>query len=217
MKGRLPWSSNATLLVSVGGEEGVDAVYKFTRGERELWDFEPGLWKREIAAFELSRILGWDLVPPTVHRTDAPLGEGSVQQFMPADFTQHYFTLRDAGQHDAELRRIAAFDVLLNNTDRKGGHVLVDEDGRIWGIDHGLCFSPAHHMRTVIWDFAGDPLPDTLKPAIESVTDPTRLEALKPWLTEEEVQATNWRATALLDDGVFPHPVTERQFPWPLV
>lgn len=221
VEGRLPWSSNATLLVSVGapgaGAEPVKAVYKFTRGERELWDFEPGLWKREIAAFELSRILGWEMVPPTVAVRDAPFGEGSLQLFVNSDFTEHFFTLRDAGRHDDELRRIAVFDLLANNADRKSGHVLLGQDGRVWGIDHGLCFSAAHHLRTVMWDYAGDPIPEVLLGDVARLTDPACLDPLRRWLADTDVDAVGWRAEALLDAPVFPHPTHERQFPWPLV
>jgi uncharacterized repeat protein (TIGR03843 family) len=217
VKGRLPWSSNATLLVRVGGKSGVDAVYKFTRGERELWDFEPGLWKREVAAFELARVLGWDMVPPTLARVDGPFGEGSLQLFVASDFSEHYFTIRDAGQHDNQLQRIAVFDILANNADRKGGHILLGEDGHLWGIDHGLCFSPVHHLRTVMWDYAGDPLPEVLRADIEKACDPSALDPLRRWLTDDEVESITWRARTLLDDGTFPLSTSERQLPWPLV
>jgi uncharacterized repeat protein (TIGR03843 family) len=203
--------------VSGAGAEPVNAVYKFTRGERELWDFAPGLWRREIAAFELSRALGWEMVPPTIARPDAPLGEGSLQLFVASDFAQHYFTLRDAGKHDAELRRIAVFDLLANNADRKGGHILLADDGRLWGIDHGLCFSPAHHLRTVMWDYAGEPIPVDLVDDVRKVCDRSSLRKLEPLLDSHEVDAVVQRADALLSNPTFPEPVTERQFPWPLV
>ena len=222
VKGRLPWSSNATLLVEVGAEgaaaaEPVRAVYKFTRGERELWDFPSGLWRREIAAFELSRILGWEMVPPTLARPDAPLGEGSLQLFVDSDFTQHYFTLRDGGAHHDELRRIAVFDLLANNADRKAGHVLLAEDGHLWGIDHGLCFSPQHHLRTVMWDFAGEPIPAPLLDDARRLTNRDALAPLEPWLDREEVDAVADRARELLADPVFAEPYSQRQLPWPLV
>ena len=217
----MPWSSNATLLVEIchGETQGAatSAVYKFTRGERELWDFPPGLWQREVAAFELSRILGWEIVPPTVARTDAPLGEGSLQQFVDSDFSQHYFTLRDVDTYDAELRRIATFDLLANNADRKGGHVLLAEDRRLWGIDHGLCFATGPRLRTVMWDYAGEPVPRDLLPAIERLTDRDALGPLAPLLDEDELDELMRRAKDLLADPIFPHPFTERQYPWPLV
>lgn len=220
VKGRLPWSSNATLLVEVKPTTGtatVSAVYKFTRGERELWDFPTGLWRREIAAFELSRLLGWDMVPPTIARPDAPLGEGSLQLFIDSDFSQHYFTLRDAGKHDAELRRIAVFDLLANNADRKAGHILVAQEERLWGIDHGLCFATGRRLRTVMWDYGGDPIPDDLLDDIARVADRSCLLPLAGLLDTEELDELAGRAEALAANPVFPNPVTERQFPWPLV
>ena len=219
VKGRLPWSSNATLLVEVTPPDGapINAVYKFTRGERELWDFPPGLWRREIAAFELSRVLGWDFVPPTVARPDAPLGEGSLQLFVDSDFAQHYFTLRDADKHDAQLRRMATFDLLANNADRKGGHVLLATDGNLWGIDHGLCFGTGRRLRTVMWDYAGDPIPKPLLDDIERVADLAALTALDALLDRDEVDEIATRAKRLLANPVFPEPFTERQYPWPLV
>ncbi len=220
VKGRLPWSSNATLLVEVGAADAspsVNAVYKFTRGERELWDFPLGLWRREIAAFELSRILGWEMVPPTIARPDAPLGEGSLQLFVDSDFSQHYFTLRDAATHDAELRRIATFDLLANNADRKGGHVLLADDGHLWGIDHGVCFGTGRRLRTVMWDYSGEPIPTELLDDITRVTDRAALASLELWLGRDEVDEVANRAKRLLADPVFPQPFTERQYPWPLV
>ncbi|MBW3536872.1 MAG: SCO1664 family protein [Actinobacteria bacterium] len=220
VKGRLPWSSNATLLVEVSqpdGDEPVNAVYKFTRGERELWDFPAGLWRREVAAFELARILGWEIVPPTVIRSDAPLGEGSLQFFVNSDFTQHYFTLRDAGKYDRELRRIATFDLLANNADRKGGHILLAENGQLWGIDHGLCFASSPHLRTVMWDFADEPAPAELLDDIARLTEPGALKPLEPLLDPPEVDAVAERARELVDHPVFPEPFSQRQLPWPLV
>src|SRR5207244_2601929 len=112
------------------------AIYKPHRGERPLWDFPDGLFRREVAAYVLSETLGWRLVPETVLRDEAPFGIGSLQRFVEADFEQHYFTLLegDESTHGA-LRAMCAFDLLLNNADRKSGHVLIDGDGHIWGID----------------------------------------------------------------------------------
>ena len=200
-----------------GAPPPIRAVYKFTRGERELWDFPPGLWRREIAAFELSRLLGWDMVPPTIARPDAPLGEGSLQSFVDSDFAEHYFTLRDAGKHDAELRRIATFDLLANNADRKGGHILLAADGHLWGIDHGLCFATGRRLRTVMWDYAGEPIPAKLLEDIERVTKRSTLEPLAGLLDADELDELVVRAQRLAANPVFPEPITERQFPWPLV
>jgi uncharacterized repeat protein (TIGR03843 family) len=159
--GRIPRSSNETFLVQVTfGDDSACAVYKPEAGERPLSDFEPGLCKRERAAYLLSEALGWGFVPLTVIREEAPLGIGSLQWFIESDFQEHYFTLYgDAPETRRELARIALFDYVANNTDRKSGHVLRGDDGRIWGIDHGLCFSSAFKLRTVIWDFAGEPIP----------------------------------------------------------
>ena len=134
-------------------------VYKPGRGERPLWDYPGGLFRREVAAYELSAALGLEVVPETVLRLDGPHGEGSVQRFVDADFSEHYFTLLDEPLYHAQLRKIAAFDLLANNGDRKGGHLLKDPAGRIWGIDHGLCFHVENKLRTVMWDFAGEELP----------------------------------------------------------
>src|SRR5215813_5698381 len=122
LKGRMPRSSNATFLVECGldGAKAL-AVYKPERGERPLWDFPPGLYKREVAAYQLSEALGWGLVPPTVCR-EGPYGEGSFQLFVPCDFEQNYFTIRDEPAHRERLERICLFDILANNADRKGGH-----------------------------------------------------------------------------------------------
>src|SRR3954468_13264955 len=160
VQGRMPWSSNATFLVDLCGTD-EHAVYKPFRGERPLWDFPAGLGKREVAAWELSEALGWGLVPPTILR-DGPLGPGSVQWFVDADFEQHYFTLLEDEQHHATLRAICAFDIVANNTDRKSGHCLLGEDGRIYAIDNGLAFHEEFKVRTVIWDFGGEPVPEPL-------------------------------------------------------
>lgn len=161
--GRMPWSSNATFLVTCrSGALEVPAIYKPEAGERPLWDFPRGIYRREVAAFVLSELCGVGLVPETVIRVDAPMGVGSIQRFVPADFTHHYFTiLEDPATHD-RLRMLAALDVLANNADRKAGHVLLDTDGAIWAIDNGLCFHVEPKLRTVVWDMAGEPLPDGL-------------------------------------------------------
>ncbi len=158
--GRMRYSSNATFLVEarVEGME-MSAIYKPRRGERPLWDFPQGtLANREVAAYELSRALDWGVVPVTILR-DGPLGEGAVQRFVEHDPDEHYFTL--LGGREDRFRQFAVFDVLANNTDRKGGHCLHDEvNDLIVGIDHGLTFHPAWKLRTVIWDFAGERVPD---------------------------------------------------------
>ncbi|MGH9165767.1 MAG: SCO1664 family protein, partial [Acidimicrobiales bacterium] len=164
LAGRLPWSSNATFLVTVEHDDGrtMQAVYKPERGEQPLWDFPGRLAAREVAAYRLSAALGWDVVPETIMRAEGPFGPGSLQRFVPSDFEQHYFTILDDQAHHEALRAIAVFDLLANNADRKGGHCLLGDDGHIWAIDNGLCFHTMPRLRTVIWDFAGDPIPEPL-------------------------------------------------------
>lgn len=216
--GLIPRSSNQTFFVQVscGDNEGY-AVYKPEAGERPLSDFEPGLYKRERAAYLLSESLGWGFVPPTVIREDAPLGVGSLQWFVVCDYQQHYFTLfEDAPETHRELARMALFDYVANNTDRKSGHVLRGDDGRIWGIDHGLCFSAAFKLRTVIWDFAGDPIPDTLLEDIAPLAEavPPEVAGL---LDDDEVTALRPRVQQVLAAGVLPVDRTGMRYPWPLV
>ena len=127
------------------------------KGERPLWDFPGGLFRREVAAYVLSEALGWGLVPETVERPEGPFGQGSVQRFVHEDGTSHYFTLRDEPKWHPVLMQLGAFDVVANNADRKSGHVLLAED-RLWAIDNGLCFNTQDKLRTVIWDFGGEPL-----------------------------------------------------------
>jgi len=155
----MPWSSNATFLAELALEGTTTlAVYKPERGERPLWDFPRGLYKRELAAWHLSEAFGWGLVPLTVQR-DGPYGEGSFQLFIPADFEQHYFTLRENPAHHGRLQRICLFDLVANNADRKSGHCLLGPDGGIYGVDNGLCFHVEPKLRTVIWDFGGETIP----------------------------------------------------------
>ncbi|HEX9260026.1 MAG TPA: SCO1664 family protein, partial [Acidimicrobiales bacterium] len=163
VEGRMPWSSNGTFLVSLAlGDETGQAVYKPVQGERPLWDFPPGLYKREMAAYLVSEAMGLGVVPVTVVR-EGPFGIGSLQHFVAADFEQHYFTIHERRDdlHDG-LRAICALDVVANNTDRKSGHVLLGLDDNLWAIDNGLCFATEFKLRTVIWDFAGEALDDDL-------------------------------------------------------
>jgi uncharacterized repeat protein (TIGR03843 family) len=218
LQGRMPWSSNATFLATVS-LDGVDmpAIYKPHRGERPLWDFPDGLYLREAAAYVLSDVLGWGVVPETVVRVDGPLGPGSFQRFVPADFSEHYYTLlEDEARHDA-LKVIAAFDLVANNADRKSGHCLLGEDGRIWGIDQGLCFHVEPKLRTVMWDFGGEAVPDALLDDLRRL-DSAPLERLCPCLSDAEVRAVAKRARAVVRSGLFPNPPQDhRAYPWPLV
>ena len=217
VEGRMPWSSNATFLARVSsGDEVVRAVYKPRSGERELWDFPDGLCRREIAAFELDRVLRIGVVPATVLRTDAPFGEGSLQRFVDADFAQHYFSLREVDAYHDALRTVAAFDLLANNADRKGGHLLVDRAHRVWAIDNGLSFHVEAKLRTVMWDFIGDEIPlpvvDGARRLVEAVPD-----ALSALLSRPEVEALVERARQLVANPRFPEPDDEARLPWPLV
>ena len=216
--GRILRSSNETFLVRVScGDDSADAVYKPEAGERPLSDFEPGLYRRERAAYLLSESLAWGLVPPTVIREDAPLGVGSLQWFIECDFRQHYFTLyADAPETHHDLAQIAVFDYVANNTDRKSGHVLRGDDGRIWGIDHGLCFSAAFKLRTVIWDFAGQPIPDALLEDIAPLAEAVPSEVAE-LLDGDEVTALQHRVQRLLHARVLPVDRTGMRYPWPLV
>ncbi len=217
VEGRMPWSSNATFLVTVRHDATeCRAVYKPGRGERPLWDFPNGLYRREVAAYRLSESLGWGLVPPTILR-DGPLGQGSLQLFIEADFEEHYYTLYEGRPdlHDV-LMAMCAFDLLANNTDRKSGHVLLGPDGRIWGIDQGLCFSTDFKLRTVIWEFGGQPIPAHLLPAIERLARQVPLD-LAALLDDDEIDALRRRARTVLRDPVFPVDTTGRRYPWPMV
>jgi uncharacterized repeat protein (TIGR03843 family) len=217
IEGRMPWSSNATFLVNVRcGDDTAQAIYKPLRGERPLWDFEPGLHRREVAAYHLSETLGFDLVPPTILR-DGPYGEGSMQWFVDVDHRQHYFTIHEERPdlHDT-LRTVAVFDLLANNTDRKSGHVLIDDDDHIWGIDHGLCFSADFKLRTVVWEFGGEPIDAALITAVSRVADRVPLE-IATLLADEEVAAMQKRAEWLIENPVFPIDQSGRRYPWPMV
>lgn len=290
MVGRMPWSSNATFLVDVEASEELDfpiqAVYKPVRGERRLWDFPPGLHRRERACFLLSEALGWDLVPPTIIR-DGPLGEGSLQLFVLADFEQHYFTLRDIDSLHLPLRRLCAFDFVANATDRKSGHVLLPVDlesvasesvapeasdsavepvaefssdaepeasdpaaepvaafssdaepevnsqrvtiksksleerqpdaQNIFAIDNGLSFHSDFKLRTVLWDYSGEPIPQCVMSDLQGLLASPASAELDEVLTSVEVDAAMERAELLLEAGVFPTDPSGQRWPWPVV
>jgi uncharacterized repeat protein (TIGR03843 family) len=217
VKGRLPRSSNATFLVEVAHEAGVAlAVYKPERGERPLWDFPPGIFRREVAAYLLSEALGWGLVPPTITR-DGPLGEGSLQAFVPADFAQHYFTLRHTAAHGERLRRICAFDLVANNADRKSGHCLLSEDGQIYAVDNGLTFHAEPKLRTVIWDFGGQPVPRAIRADLRGLLERGIPAALAELLEPAELGALLARTRELAHATRFPDDPGGLSYPWPLV
>jgi hypothetical protein len=218
--GLLPRASNFTFLCRVdGGGEELLAVYKPQRGEAPLWDFPDGtLCRREVAAYVLASALGWPRVPPTVLR-DGPQGPGSVQRFLRFDPDHHYFTLLEA--RPDEFRRVALFDVVVNNADRKSGHCLLAEDGELFVVDHGVCFSTDPKLRTVIWDFVGEPIPPDPRADLETLRadlagGPLRDE-LRSLLSDHEVDATGRRLAELLELGRFPEPGSGRPYPWPVV
>jgi uncharacterized repeat protein (TIGR03843 family) len=239
MQGLLPWSSNYTFLVHICDDERrIEAVYKPRRGERPLWDFAQGtLCQRERAAFLVSDALGWGLVPPTVLR-DGPHGLGSIQFFVEHDPECHYFTFEGEAAYREQLQQLALFDVLVNNADRKSGHVLlavpvaVDAAGnptdsaeirRLWAIDHGICFHTDYKLRTVIWEFAGEPIPpalladlNKLKEQLCEATTPLSRQ-LKGLLSTLEIIALHNRLDQLLKRTSFPQPGPGRHYPWPPV
>jgi uncharacterized repeat protein (TIGR03843 family) len=241
LKGRLRWSSNATFLVAVHppktkarnaavpGRQPEDdgrsslprqsllAIYKPVKGERPLWDFPRGLWKREVAAYQLARSLGWDLVPPTVSRPDAPLGPGSLQFCVDAVLEEHYFTLLEEPRQHQALRRIAVFDLVANNADRKSGHCLLDRDDHIWGIDNALCFHTEPKLRTVIWDFVGEQIDDELLASLEPLSQAVVPVGLAGLLEEDEIGALSARAAVVTKLGRYPQPSGDYPYPWPLV
>jgi uncharacterized repeat protein (TIGR03843 family) len=217
VKGRLPWASNATFLVEVtSGRAATLGVYKPLRGERPLWDFPRGLHRREVAAYQLSETLGWGLVPPTLER-EGPYGPGSIQLFVDADFEEHYFTLRGRPEQRASLARLCAFDLVANNADRKSGHCLLGRDGRLYAIDNGLCFHAEPKLRTVVWDFAGEPIPDEVRTAARRLAAQGLPGSLAGLLASEERSALLVRARALGAAERFPEDSTGMRYPWPLV
>ena len=225
LHGLLPWSSNYTFLGEVSDREGKAlVVYKPSRGERPLWDFPRGsLAKRETAAYVLSRALTWDLVPPTVVRR-GPHGPGSVQLFVNADQDAHFFSFRDDPAYRPALQALALFDVIANNADRKGGHCLSLGSGSIVAIDQGLCFSAEPKLRTVIWDFVGEPIPMLLASDLARVqaglnsTEGSLVAELGRLLSRAEMGALRQRIESLLAAGCFPEPLPDRRpYPWPLV
>lgn len=216
--GLLPNASNHTFLARVKStEEELLAVYKPRRGEAPLWDFPEGtLCAREVAAYVVSRALGWPNVPATVLR-DGPYGVGSVQRFVPHDPEEHYFTL--AGRFPEEFRRVAAFDLVVNNADRKSGHCLLGEDGRVFLVDHGVCFSDEPKLRTVIWDFIGDPVEEGTRADVRRLAGEIRGGKVRDELTNllapVELAALEERADAVAAADRFPEPGPDRPFPWP--
>jgi uncharacterized repeat protein (TIGR03843 family) len=235
LEGLLPWCSNYAFLVRVcDGPADIEAVYKPQRGERPLWDFPQGtLCLREQAAFVVSEALGWRLVPPTVLR-EGQHGLGSIQLFIDHDPEQHYFTIEGDKKFQTQLQKYVLFDALVNNADRKAGHILIQEatepggTPRLWGIDHGICFHTDPKLRTVIWEFGGAPIPAPLCADLEAFrarllggeesakTDDVlmRLESL---LSQPEIDSLCRRLNRLMERASFPQPGAGRHYPWPPV
>lgn len=227
VRGEFLWGSNYTFLAQVEFENKVlPVVYKPSRGERPLWDFPPAsLGLREVAAFWVSEALGWNMVPATVYRKDAPLGSGSLQLYIDHDPDYHYFNFsRDDRQR---LRPVVLFDLLVNNADRKGSHVLIGPERRLWLIDHGLCFHVEDKLRTVIWDFVGEPIPEEycavvndFRQLITTKDDRSQriLCELDKCLSDSELNALTQRANWLVSRSHFPPPDPHRRaFPWPQI
>lgn len=223
LEGQFMWGSNYTLFVKVcAGDETQQAVYKPTRGERPLWDFPTAtLALREVAAYQVSELLGWQLVPPTIYRDNGPLGPGSLQLYVDHDENYHFFNFTPEDRQ--RLRPTAIFDFITNNADRKGGHILKGDDGHLWLIDHGICFHEDPKLRTVIWDFAGEPLPEDLCADLQRfretlIPDHAGYAALEPYLSPREITALARRTERLLAANIFPRtPRNARPYPWPLV
>jgi uncharacterized repeat protein (TIGR03843 family) len=224
LEGQFIYGSNSTFMVNCRYEgETFKAVYKPTRGERPLWDFpSQTLARREVAAYLISEALGWSLVPPTVYRLEeSPMGPGSAQLFIEHDPDHHYFNYSE--QERRQIPIVMLFDLLINNADRKAGHLLIDPENKLWLIDHGLCFHIEDKLRTVIWDNAGEPIPPTLlsdlaRLASQLDQDENLRAALASHLLGEEIQALQYRCKDLLVREAFPFPPEDRRaYPWPLV
>jgi len=218
----LPDGSNYSFLVSIEDSSGnyCKAIYKPKAGEKALWDFHTGtLFRREYLTYLVSQALGWPSVPLTVIR-DGPYGEGSIQLFVDAVPGSNYFTLWE--DNTDEFRRIALFDCLVNNADRKAGHCILGRDGYIWNIDHGLTFHHSAKLRTVIWEFCGQPIPEALLLDLESFikclsSNEILIDQLKKYLSTVEVQALENRANILLKKPVFPQLSPYINVPWPWI
>jgi uncharacterized repeat protein (TIGR03843 family) len=220
--GLLHGASNYTFLARLAPHppSGLRAVYKPARGESPLWDFEAGtLYQREVAAYELSKVLGWPRIPPTVVREKAPHGVGAMQLFIEAD--ARHFLGEDRSRRETWVQ-VALFDVIANNADRKSGHCLFDSDNNVWVVDHGLTFHVDQKLRTVIWDFSGQPLPSDLcgdvERAIAELERGPLGETMRGLLSPAEVRVLKRRMRGVLDPRWrFPEPTSAWSIPWPPV
>jgi uncharacterized repeat protein (TIGR03843 family) len=223
LQGQFLSGSNYTFLGELTYNDlNFQVVYKPVRGEQPLWDFPHGsLARREVAAYLISEALGWNFVPPTILRKDGPLGSGSLQQYIDHDPNDHYFNFEDKDRQ--RLRPVVIFDLLLNNADRKGGHILRDTQDELWLIDHGLCFHAEDKLRTVVWDFSGEDVPQDILSCVNRMAEQLKegeklyTELLK-YLRASEVTALCARARRISEIGRFPSPpASRRSYPWPPV
>ena len=223
IEGQLIIGSNYTFLTSVEFKNtSIQAVYKPEKGEIPLWDFPPKtLANRETAAYLISELLNWKFVPPTIIRSDAPLGRGSLQFFISHDPRLNYFTFPNDIKN--LLRPVVVFDMVINNADRKGSHIILDQKGHIKLIDHGICFHQDPKYRTVIWDFIDERIPaliikDLQQLNIDIKTKSAAIKDLYSFLSSREIAALNGRIEQILKIPYFPEPDRNyRPFPYPLV
>ncbi len=223
VEGQFTFSSNYTFLTSVDFEKSsCKAVYKPQKGETPLWDFPPDtLANRETAAFLLSEALSWGYVPPTIIRADAPFGRGSLQWFIPHDPEINYFSFSEGTKEN--LRPVVVFDLIVNNADRKGSHVILGNQGKIWLIDHGICFHQKPKLRTVIWDFIGERISDEIIHDLYLLTDKLTpnsplIGELEQLLSSQELITLIMRIKQIIRVPFFPVPdKNSRPFPFPLV
>jgi uncharacterized repeat protein (TIGR03843 family) len=217
-------------------------VYKPAQGEQPLWDFPPNLYQREVAAYQLSRLLNWNIIPPTIIKPDGPHGIGSIQLFINHDPNEHYFYLQETLGISGEINyeksnsvkrtnplvkldysflKLAILDIIINNADRKAGHILRDQEDNIWGIDNGLSFHTERKLRTVIWDYSGVEIPTDWSSQLEKlhalITDSSSDQQLFSMLSEEEISAMLARLENLIKTGTLPEMFYERCVPWPLI
>lgn len=225
LDGYVPWGSNYTFVVTMRHEgEEMLAVYKPRKGERPLWDFPTGtLCNRERASYLLSEATGWGVVPPTILRK-GPQGYGSVQLYIDHDPNEHFFNFENKDELHDQLMVITLFDLIINNADRKGGHVIRAYDNRLWAIDHGITLHDEPKLRTVLWDYAGEPIPDHLSENLTALDkelnshEPEGLcHQLTALLSSREMKALQYRIRSVRDRGFFPEPGPGRPYPWPLV
>lgn len=242
VEGRVLGASNTTLRCTL--EDGRSCVYKPRRGERPLWDFPTGtLTGRELASYEIDRLLGFHLVPPTVWREDGPAGPGMCQLWIlvdhesrlvdvvppkrvPEDWLSVLWATDGLGNpvvlahaNDPQLQKMAVLDAVLNNGDRKGGHVITGDDGRVWAVDHGVTLSVDPKLRTVLWGWAGSAVPADLLHAVARLSEAVGAgcPAVESWLGGQEVQALIERCDDLVASGLFPVPHEEwPSIPWPV-